>query len=186
VTYLVLPLAAAGGFFQALGRASGRSAGDLLSTPTVLLLAATLGPLGGVLGLYIGGALLTLTGRWLGGTASREEVRASIAWGTVPALWGGLLWLPSLALAGGALFTSNVESAGLSASALLLTGGILIVQAGTYIWSFFTGLHSLGEAHGFSAWRALGSSVLAFFVIVVPIVVFGVGLAVLIPMLMRA
>jgi hypothetical protein len=183
--YMVLPLAAAGGVFEALSRAAGRNAGDVLSLPVLLGIALVFGPLGGMAGLYIAGALLHFTGRWLGGTATRQEVRASIAWGTVPALWGGLLWIPLLGLGGGAIFTSDLENSGLSAAVLLLSGGMLIVQGIAAIWSIFTGLHSLGEAQGFSAWRALGSSALAFLVILVPIVTIGLGLAFLATTVMR-
>jgi hypothetical protein len=183
-TYLVIPLAAVGGIFQAISRASDRNAADLLSLPVVLLIALIGGPIGGLLGLYVAGGLLSFTGRWLGGNASAQEVRASVAWGTVPGLWGGLLWIPIIALGGSAMFTSDFENAG--GMVLLVCGGMLLVQAAAYIWSIFTSLHSLGEAQGFSAWKALGNSVLAFLVIVVPLVGIGIMLAIVIPMAVSA
>jgi hypothetical protein len=183
-SYLVVPLAAAGGALEALSRASEKNAGDVLSLPVILAIALIGGPLGGVLGLYLGGWLLHVTGRWIGGTATKPEIRASIVWGTVPTLWGGLLWIPLLALAGSAMFMSDLEATGLGASTILLVTAIIFVQLGTYLWSIFTALHSLGEAQGFSAWRALGNSVLAGLVVLVPIIGL-VLLAVLIPALMR-
>jgi hypothetical protein len=183
-SHLVLPLAAAGGLFQTLTRASDKNAGDLLSLPVVLLLAVTLGPVFGIIGLYIGGALLHFTGRWLGGAGSREEIRASIAWGTVPALWGGLLWVPILALAGHAIFRSDFGEDEANAIALLITGGMLLVQAGAYVWSVFTGLHSLAEVQGFSAWRALGNATLGGLVLLVPVVGVAIVLAVVLPMML--
>jgi hypothetical protein len=185
-TYLVLPLAALSGVFQTLARASDRSAGDMLSLPAILALAISLGAIGGMVGVYIAGALLHFTGKWIGGSGSREEVRASVAWGTVPALWGGLLWIPVIALTGRAVFLSDIEGTDANPLLLLIAGGCLLVQAGAYLWSVFTGLHSLGEAQGFSAWRALGNSALAFLVVLVPIIGIGVGLAVVVPMLVSA
>jgi hypothetical protein len=185
-TYLVIPLAAVGGIFQALARASDRGAGDLLSLPIILALTIPLGAIGGLIGLYFGGALLHFTGKWLGGTGTPQDIRASIAWGTIPALWGGLLWIPIILLTGRAVFMSDLENSGASAMMLLIAGGCLLVQAGAYFWSIFTGLHSLGEAQGFSAWKALGNGLLAGLVIIVPVVVIGVGLAVLLPMVLSA
>jgi hypothetical protein len=185
-TYLVIPLAAIGGVFQALARASDRSAGDLLSLPIILALVIPLGAIGGLIGLYFGGAMLHFTGKWIGGTGTPQDIRASIAWGTIPALWGGLLWIPIILLTGRAAFVSDMENSGASAMMLLIAGGCLLVQAGAYFWSVFTGLHSLGEAQGFSAWKALGNGMLAGLVIIVPIVVIGVGLAVVLPMVLSA
>jgi hypothetical protein len=175
--YLVLPLAAIGGIFQSLNRLMDRNAADMISLPILLLLAVTAGPIGGILGLHIGAALIHFTGKWIGGTGSKEEIRAAIAWGGVPALWGGLLWIPILLLGGSAAFSSDLEAAEINAIALLLTGGMLLVQAATAIWSIFTGLHALGEAQGFSAWKAFGNGLLAGLVVIVPIVVIGFGLA---------
>lgn len=185
-TYLVLPLAAAGGVFQTLARAADRSAADMLSLPVILAIALTFGAVFGCVGLYIAGALLHFTGKWIGGNGSPAEIRASIAWGTVPALWGGLLWIPVILLTGSTVFISNVEESTANPLFLLISGGCLLVQAGLYVWSLFTGLHSLGEAQGFSAWRALGNSALAFLVIFVPVVGLGLLLAVGVPMLVSA
>jgi hypothetical protein len=185
-TYLVLPLAAAGGVLQALDRASGKNAGDILSLPALLALMIPLGAIGGLIGLYFGAALLHFTGKWIGGTGTPENIRASIAWGTIPALWGGLLWIPIILLTGRAMFMSDLEGSGASGSMLLIAGGCLIVQAGAALWSVFTGLHSLGEAQGFSAWKALTNGVLAGLVVIVPIVVIGVGLGVVLPMVLSA
>jgi hypothetical protein len=165
-TYLVLPIAAVGGVSQALNRLADKNAGDKLSFPVLLLFAITLGPLGGILGLHITAALLRVTGRWIGGAASAEEIRASIAWGSIPAVWGALIWIPAIALTGKALFSSSPSMAG--DGALLIAGVLLMIQFASIIWSFFTGLHALGEVQGFSAWRAFGNIILSGLIIFVP------------------
>ena len=169
-THLVLPIAAVGGVSQVLNRLAQKNAADTLSFPVILLIAGTLGPLGGILGLYVGAALVRVTGRWIGGNGSAEHIRASIAWGAVPALWGALLWIPVLALTGSALFSSAFPET-LGAGLLLAAGSLMIVQLVTAVWSFITGLHSLGETQGFSAWRALGNLILAGLILFVPLAV---------------
>lgn len=157
-----------GGIFEALDRMVSRNAGDLLSFPVILLIALMVGPLSGVLGLYISAALLRWTGKWMGGSATSEAIRAAAAWGSVPLLAGNLLWLPALAIGGHDIFTA--EMANTSGPAALGLLAIWLVQMVAAVWSIFTGLHCLGEVQGFSAWKALGNVLLAGLVILVPIV----------------
>jgi len=56
------------------------SAGDELSVPIIFIAALIVGSIGGVISLYIGGAILRWTGSLFGGQATSEEVRAAIAW----------------------------------------------------------------------------------------------------------
>ena len=167
-TYLVLPLAAVGGISQALNRLAQKNAADTLSFPVILLMACALGPLGGIVGLYVGSALVRVAGRWIGGDASAEEIRAAFAWGAVPTLWGAVLWIPVLALTGSALFASEFPET-LGTTLLLSAGALMIVQLVTAIWGFITALHCLGEVQGFSAWRALGNIILAGAIVIVPL-----------------
>ncbi len=163
----VLTIVMLAGIFGALDRLSARNAGDLLSFQTILLLAVIIGPLGGIIGLYVSAALLRWTGRWIGGTATPEALRAAIAWGGLPLLAGNLLWLPALAIGGQDIFTA--EMANTSGSAALVLLAIWLVQMVGAVWALFTGLHCLGEVQGFSAWKALGNAVLAGLVILVPL-----------------
>ena len=59
------------------------------------------GAIGGLIGVYLMGALLKITGRWIGGLGDWSAVRAAVAWAQVPAIWAILLWLPRAALLGG-------------------------------------------------------------------------------------
>ncbi len=168
-TYRVIPLAMAAGVVQALDRAAQRNAGDKLPLAGILVTAITLGPISGVVGLYIGGALLGWSGRLLGGRAESEKVRAALAWGQVPLLGSIPIWLVQLGLVGREMFTSETPT--LTANpvlglALMATGLIEILLG---IWCFVTMLKCLGEVHEFSAWRALGSILLVVIVIVVPL-----------------
>jgi hypothetical protein len=105
-THMVLVLAAIAGFGQALDRASMRSAGDTLGLPTIFVAAAVAGPVDGLVTLYLGSLLLRLTGSWIGGKASGEQIRAAMAWSGVPLIWALLLWIPELAIFGTELFTT--------------------------------------------------------------------------------
>ena len=172
---LVLMLAIIAGFFEALDQAVIQDLGDrMASWQSVVFSCAIGGPLSGVFGLFVGGYLLRKTGSWLGGSASVREVRAAIAWGCIPTIWLGLLWIPSIALFGDECFTyatPRLDGDPVLASAMLFLDLIEIVGV---IWSIVIWLKCLGQAHKFSAWRALGSVLLMVLVLVgffvVPIV----------------
>ena len=176
---LVLLLAAVGGIVEALINASSDSKGENMSLQAILLTALIGGPLMGVIGLWLGGALLRWTGGWIGGQADSRRIRATLAWANVPLVWSLLLWIPALLLFGAELFATATPildaSTMLSGLYMVFSFGIGIVS----IWAFVVFLHALGEVQGFSAWKALGNSILAGLVVLVPLLAI-VGVAILI------
>lgn len=168
---LVLGLAAAAGFAQSLEQAAARSAGDTLGWPAILVMTAIIGAIGGAISLYITGFLIRWTGKWIGGKANPQQVRAAIAWAGVPIVWSLLLWVPKLYLFGQELFTSVTPR--IDASPMLLNAlfGFALVQLVIGVWAVVVALKCLGQVQGFSAWKALGNCMLAGLVVVVPVVV---------------
>lgn len=160
-------IAMVAGFAEALSNAEGRSLGEQLGLPAVLMFCLILGPIGGLLGLYIAGALLRWTGSWLGGHASSEQVRAAYAWSSVPALWLLPIWVPKILIFGRRLFM-DVPFASETHRAIFLLFALIELVVG--IWAMVVFLKCLGEVHGFSAWKALGASLLAILVVAVPLV----------------
>jgi hypothetical protein len=160
-------LAMVAGVGRALSNASDRSLGDQLGLPAVLMLALVLGPVGGLLGLYLASALLRWTGSWLGGQASSEQVRAAYAWSSVPAIWLLPLWIAKLVIFGRQLF---MDADFASETHWAIFGLFTLIELVVGIWATVVLLKCLGEVQGFSAWKALGSVLLAFLVVFVPIV----------------
>lgn len=174
-TRQVILLAALGGISQSLDRAAGRSAGDVLSVPVIFLIALIGGSIGGILSLYIGGAILRWTGSWFGGQATTEEVRAAIAWSSVPTIWALLLWIPELILFREEMFLTVTPRIDASPLLLFLLLGFAVVEITIGIWTFIIFLKCVGEVHRFSAWKALGAVIVPGLVLVgiVLICVFG-------------
>jgi len=169
--HLVLLLAALGGFSTVLDRASMRSLGDKLDWPVLLLLAVVIGPIAGIVTLYIGGVLLRWTGSWIGGQGSAQHIRAAMAWSTVPEIWGLLLWIPAFAVFGQELFTSTMPSVEANPSLNIVLLGFAAISLVIGIWQFVVFLKCLGQVQGFSAWKALGNSIMASMVVLLPIVI---------------
>ena len=166
----VLLLVILGGLVTVLDRPSPGSGGDELLLPDGLLPGAIIGPLLALLAWGVGSWLVRWTGSLLGGEASLVETRAAVAWAHVPWIVGALLlWLLSLGLAAAGLFPA--EGSGLSL-VLLPVGIIELVILG---WAFVISLKCLGEAHGFSAWKALGAELIAGVLMVAGALVFACG-----------
>lgn len=174
--HLVLLLAAIGGFSSVLDRASTRSLGDKLDWHVIFLIAAIVGPIAGIIALYIGGALIRWTGSWIGGKASSRSIRAAMAWSTVPEIWALVLWIPALALFGQEMFTSEIPSIQANPSLNIVFLGMAAIGIAIGIWQFVIYLKCLGQVQGFSAWKALGNSFMALMVVVLPIVIIYVGI----------
>jgi hypothetical protein len=140
-----------------------------LELPAILLIAAVAGPIFGILSLFIFGALLRWTGRWIGGAASQEQIRAAIAWSFVPYLWVSLMWIPELLLLGEEMFTTETPRMDAAPALALALIGMVIVEFVGIVWAFVVYLKCLGQVQGFSAWRALANLVLATVVLVAPL-----------------
>ena len=174
---LVLSLAAVGGGVEGLTNMASDSKGDDMSLRAILLATLIVGPIMGIVGLWVGGFLLRWTGGWIGGQADARRIRATLAWANMPLIWSLLLWIPALLLFGRELFTAATPvldaSARLAGLHLVFSVGIGIVS----LWSFVAFLHALGEVQGFSAWRSLLNSFLALLVFLVPLFAF-IGIAI--------
>lgn len=166
---LVLLLAAIGGFSEALDRASTENLGDKMALPVIFAMAAVAGPILGIAGLYIGGALLRWTGEWIGGKGTSTTIRAAWAWSNVLLIWSLLLWIPALGFFGNEFFTAEIPGIEGDPLMLFILLGIGAVEVVIRLWTFVVYLKCLGQVQGFSAWKALGNTLLAGLVVIVPL-----------------
>ena len=174
----VVALAALSGIVQALDNASGRSLGDALPFPVVLGLAFILGPIFGLIGVYLWAWLLRWTGRWLGGQATLPQLRTAIAWGSIPMIAAGVPLLLSLLLLGPELFTEQTPRLDAEPTRSLVFLGLVVVQLVMALWGIVTLLKTVAQVQGFSVWRAFVNNVAPLLIIVAA----GVAAAVVVPM----
>jgi len=102
------------------------------------------------------------------------EVMAALAWGSVPTVCSLVLWLPRAALLGEETFhplPASVEGNPPTALLFAVLQGIQVIMA---VWGFAISLKCIGEAHGFSAWRALGALALSALVLSLPLVLIAI------------
>lgn len=158
--YLVSRLAAIDGFSLALGKAdSMKSVGPEWEWPAVFLFAAIVGPIVGIIRLYIGSDLLRWTGTWIGGSASSQNIRAALAWSNVPTIWSLILWIPLFALS-----VTETPTIDATPSLEFFSLGLVAIVLSIGIWSYVVLLKCLGQVQSFSAWKALVNVILAWLV----------------------
>jgi hypothetical protein len=123
----------------------------------------------GVIGISVSAWLLQMTGQWVGGKGNFQNLRAAVAWSSVPGVVTILMWLILMGVFGGQIFDkqfSQVQLVGYQAGVVFL---VFLVQSIASIWAFILLLKTVGEVQGFSAWRALLNVAIPFVMVVVAI-----------------
>ncbi|RYU80719.1 Yip1 family protein [Hymenobacter persicinus] len=157
-----------GGIARAVDRASQQNAGDKMGTVAVLLLTFVVGGLTGWIFYYFYAWMLSLTGRWLNGTAGSETFRTVLAWSLVPTVVSLALLLPEVLLFGDELFKSTPADISFSDSVIWIV--ISLIQLTLGIWSLVILVHGISLVQHFTAGRAILNLILPVAVILVPIV----------------
>lgn len=109
-----------------------------------------IGALLGLVGLYLGGWLYKVVGRWIKGTGTFTDLKCATGWANYPFLIGNIF-----------NFISYIAVNKQPTIAAIFAFIALILL----IWGFIISLKLIGEAHRFSAWRALGSIILVFLLV---------------------
>lgn len=140
-------------------------------------LKAILGVLAGLFALYLWSLLIWMTGRWLGGQGNFVGVRAAVAWSNVLLIWSAMLWLPLLAYLGIEAFNFDPQAMLEDPAGLLLLIPLGLMALAVGVWWLVVLLKSVGEAHRFSAWHALGATLIACIIFAIPLVMLVVAAA---------
>jgi hypothetical protein len=139
--------------------------------PAVFIGAVVVGALAGIVSLYVFGYLIKWTGSWIGGKGDVVAIRASMAWAGVPTIYLLGFYMVLMLVYGSSIHQIDPET-------MMATPGILPalfakvgLQVVIGIWTMFISFKTLGEAQGFSAWKAVLNYFLSTLVIIVPAIV---------------
>jgi hypothetical protein len=161
-----------GAFVQILDRAALRHSGDSMSLIQLIVISLIGSLIGASIYYYLIPAILRWMGIKLGGIGTTERVRYSVAYSYIPMVYSLLIvWLPSFFLFGIENFTTFTPVVDSSSTLTLLFVLFVIVDLVIGIWSFIIFLKCLGEAHQFSAWKALFTTILSVMIFVVPLII---------------
>jgi len=95
-----------------------------------------------------------------------DEVRAALAWASVPMVAALLVWLPEAWLFGRDLFTAAQPRIDANPLAFL---GLTLLELALGVWSLVLACKTIGQVHGFSAWRGAATMLISVLLVVVPL-----------------
>lgn len=163
----VLIFAMIAGVFNTLDQASGNDTGDSMSIGIILLLSLILGPIGGLLSLYVGGGILHLLSKMFRGSGEFRATMMAVTVSNVIFIMLGVLWIPDLLIIGNGMFTSDYEFSILQAIWLFISVAITAVVT---VWSVVALVAALAEMHEMATWKAVIVVLLPITVITIIIV----------------
>ncbi|WP_028776110.1 YIP1 family protein [Shimazuella kribbensis] len=140
-----------------ISAAVSRDLGDTTPTLVILLLSLILGP---IIGAITWGLLFCLTyvgSRLFQGYATLEETRKAISWATIAYSTKLVIYIPSLLIFRGEMFSSEqpiIQSSGFVTFLFLL---FLLLDIAFTIYFFIVASKVVAEMNRFSPWKGFGS-----------------------------
>jgi len=173
-------LGAAQGVVSWLALSRAQSAGAASSVAEILIKAILIGPIAGVLGLYLMAAVYVRLGKRAGGVSTRTQIFHVLAYSGVPMVASLGLWLLAALFAGESTFIES-QRADLEPFLALIVDVQFIAHIVLIAWSLLLQVMGFSEVEGFAIRRAfgvwvLGQVLVALAMFLLAIVVYGTGL----------
>ncbi len=161
-------LAVFGGLGNAFSYASGFGLGAAMDVSEIIALCIFIGPLSGFISIFLWSWLLSFSCRFLGGAASKQELRAAVAWSWAPVVYLLPLWGVKYILFRHELFT--VDKPFIHAHQFLtgLHGIFGVVDFIITMFSLFILFNAVAEVNGFSVWKSIGAIAIVMLALSVP------------------
>lgn len=163
-----------GGAVRGMERAVASDSGEHLNFFLRLGIAVIGGAIGGWIGYHIYVWAMRVTGRWLKGNGSFNQIRTVMAWSLVPIICTIVLYALQFLLFGQDVLTRDLNFDNIAYSVGLIVMGLIGITLG--IWSLVILVKGVALVNGFSAGRAFLNVVLPI-VIMIGLVLLVVGFA---------
>ena len=158
-----------GGVANAINRSSGKADKTALSANAKLIIAIVAGGFVGMLMYNIGAYLLSWTGRWLKGTADKDQFLTITAWSLVPSIGTLFLFVLQTIFVGNPMNPVVVSELGSMAETIYFL--ILFLDFVLIVWSVVILVKGIMIIQGFSAGKAFFNAMLPVLLFLVPIIV---------------
>jgi hypothetical protein len=136
--------------------------------------ALLVGPVAGILGMFLMCAIYRRLGRVVGGTAERHQVFHVLSYGGVPLVASLALWLATAGIAGPAAFVQQLPAAAEPLASLFLA-----VQPAMHLaligWSLLLQVMGFAEVEGLALRRAVGVWIGGQLLVLIAVLVLGVA-----------
>ncbi|MEK3977920.1 Yip1 family protein [Psychrobacillus sp. FSL K6-2836] len=130
----------------------------------LLILIVLLGPIFGLIGLYVAAALYTWVGKWFGGTGKFKEMLQAIGVAMIANFWMTPFWILSTIFVRNDIFVMDMIS-GMSIGAIIWFLVSSLVSATFSIWMIVIQSKAIGEVHQFSSWKGFATLIIPSLVI---------------------
>lgn len=148
----VLFIAMLAGVFHTLDQASSKDMGDIMNVWFIILLAIMLGPIAGIVSLYIGSGILHLFAMMFGGRGNFTATKMAFTVSNIILIILGFVWIPDLIIIGKGMFVSDYDFSIFQFLWLLVS---LFLNLALAIWSMVAMIAALAEVHYFAIWKAV-------------------------------
>ena len=173
-------LAAAQGVVSFLALLRAANAGAHSSAGSLVSLSFLLGPVGGLIGLFLFAAIYRRLGARAGGAASRSQVVHVLAYGGLPVAASLAIWLMSSLLAGEATFVETPR-ADLEGFVVFLLRAQFAAYIALWLWSILLQVMGFSEIQGITVRKAVWVWVFGQLVAVLGALFLNVLIATLVP-----
>jgi hypothetical protein len=157
------------GISRAFDRASQKDMGDTMSLWAIIGISVILGGLLGWVSFYIYAALLSWTGKWLGGIGDTSSLLRILAYAMIPAIVALVFLIPPMAVYGIEMFKADgdISSAGLIPN--IFVYGSMGMELILGIWAIVTSIIGISEVQKISIGRSILNIFLPVLIIALPI-----------------
>jgi len=157
------------GISRGFDRATMNDMGDEMSLGAIIGFSVVFGGLLGWISIYLYAALLSWTGKWLGGKGNTTSILRILSYAMIPSILALLFLIPQIGIYGIEMFKEygDISSAGVFSN--IFVYGSLILEFILGIWMLVLCVIALSEAQKISIGMAILNIVLPALVIGIPI-----------------
>ncbi|NGX39968.1 MAG: hypothetical protein KR126chlam1_01308 [Chlamydiae bacterium] len=145
--------------------AQGLSLTETLSILGIVIAALVVATFAGMLGIVVASALITWTGKWIGGKAGFQHVRSAVAWSNVPNIFSIVIWAFLICTFHDRIFLDTFNEQAFAGRELAIVSTALFLQGVLAVWSFVILVKGIGQVQGFSAWKGVLNVLIPFFLV---------------------
>lgn len=158
-----------GGIGNLLSSASDYGMADMLPFNQLIVSCLLIGPAAAFISVYLWSWLLGFTTRFLGGSATKQNLRTAFVWSMAPVAYTLPLWGVKFILFRQELFTA--EKPFIEAHEILqgLYGFFDVIDVIISLVSFYILINAVAQVSGFSFWRAIGSIGAVLLIMMIPL-----------------
>ncbi|AZA51971.1 Yip1 family protein [Chryseobacterium sp. G0201] len=160
------------GMVRAFDRASLKNMGDKTSLFVIIASCVLIGGFLGWLSYYIYAALLSWTGKWLGGIGNTSSLYRIIVYAMIPSILSLILLIPEIAIYGNDVFKDNSDLVNSGIVGNIIFWLSIFFEFSLSIVTFVFMMIGVSEVQKFSLGKAFLNLLLPLLVFIVPILLF--------------